>query len=305
MGSENIGSVIDYNVISEQLKDNLPTLPTVFESLSEMLKDPNTSTDSIQEVMKSDQTLTMKVLRVANSVHYRGERDRVTDVGEAIGTLGFDKIHMVILSASVFKAFSFKNSKDLNYDPVELWKHSLGAAVASSTIAELTNHCPRQRAYSCGLVHDIGKVARLQIHPESFCEDVGDALYDEVTFLEVEEKKNSPTHDRVGQIVCKEWGLNRDVESVIRWHHQPDIVERGTVGEDELNKLIDVVHVGNWMSHSLHFGFSGHRSHGKLSQEVMERLYLDDDQIDFFKEETRENFKEFRKFLNLIERAVG
>ena len=305
MGSENIGSVIDYNVISEQLKDNLPTLPTVFESLSEMLKDPNSSTDSIQEVMKSDQTLTMKVLRVANSVHYRGERDRVTDVGEAIGTLGFDKIHMVILSASVFKAFSFKNSKDLNYDPVELWKHSLGAAVASSTIAELTNHCPRQRAYSCGLVHDIGKVARLQIHPESFCEDVGDALYDEVTFLEVEEKKNSPTHDRVGQIVCKEWGLNRDVESVIRWHHQPDIVERGTVGEDELNKLIDVVHVGNWMSHSLHFGFSGHRSHGKLSKEVMERLYMDDDQIDFFKEETRENFKEFRKFLNLIERAVG
>ena len=98
------------------------------------------------------------------------------------------------------KLFPFKNSKDLNYDPVELWKHSLGAAVASSTIAELTNHCPRQRAYSCGLVHDIG-VARLQIHPESFCEDVGDALYDEVTFLEVEEKKNSPTHDRVGQIV--------------------------------------------------------------------------------------------------------
>ena len=64
MGSENIGSVIDYNVGSEQLKDNLPTLPTVFESLSEMLKDPNSSTDSIQEVMKSDQTLTMKVLEL-------------------------------------------------------------------------------------------------------------------------------------------------------------------------------------------------------------------------------------------------
>ena len=74
------------------------------------------------------------------------------------------------------------------------------------------------------------------------------------------------------------------MESVIRWHHQPDIVERGTVGEDELNKLIDVVHVERWMSHSLHFGFSGHRSHGKLSEGCMERLYIDDDQIDFFKE---------------------
>ena len=105
MGAESIGDFIDYKSIGEELKDNLPTLPTVFESLSDMLKDPNSPTHSIQEIMKSDQTLTMKVLRVANSVHYRGERERVTDVGEAIGTLGFDKIHMVILTASVFKAF--------------------------------------------------------------------------------------------------------------------------------------------------------------------------------------------------------
>ena len=155
---ESMSGVINYKSIGEELKDSLPTLPTVFESLSDMLKDPNSPTHSIQEMMKSDQTLTMKVLRVANSVHYRGERERVTDVGEAIGTLGFDKIHMVILTASVFKAFSFKNAKDLNYDPVELWKHSLGAAVASSTIAELTNHCQRQRAYSCGLVHDLSLI---------------------------------------------------------------------------------------------------------------------------------------------------
>ena len=305
MGTESIGSFIDYKSIGEELKDNLPTLPSVFESLSDMLKDPNSPTHSIRDIMKSDQTLTMKVLRVANSIHYRGERERVTDVGEAIGTLGFDKIHMVILTASVFKAFSFKNAKDLNYDPVELWKHSLGVAVASSTIAELTNHCQTQRAYSCGLVHDIGKVARLQLHPQSFCEDVGDALYEEIPFIEVEKKKNSPTHDRVGQIVCKEWGLNRDVESVIRWHHEPNIIERGTVGEDDLNNLIDVVSVGNWLSHSLHLGFSGHRSHGEISSEIMERLSLDDEQLDYFKQETRENFKEFRNFLNLIERAFG
>lgn len=302
---EGVGNVIDYNSIGEALKDNLPTLPTVFELLSDMLKDPNSPTHSIQEIMKSDQTLSMKVLRVANSVHYRGERGRVTDVGEAIGTLGFDKIHMVVLTSSVFKAFNFSNSKDLNFDPADLWKHSLGAAVSSATIAELTNHCQRQRAYSCGLVHDIGKVARLQINPESFCEDVGSALYDEISLLDSEIKNGSPTHVKLGQVVCKEWGLNRDVEAVIRWHHEPDILERGTSGEDELNNLIDVVYVGNWLSHALHFGFSGHRSHGKLSPTVMERLSLDDEQLDYFKQETRENFKEFRNFLNLIERAIG
>ena len=62
MGAESIGGFIDYKSIGEELKDNLPTLPTVFESLSDMFKDPNSPTHSIQEIMKSDQTLTMKVL---------------------------------------------------------------------------------------------------------------------------------------------------------------------------------------------------------------------------------------------------
>ena len=158
---------------------------------SGMLKDPNSSTHAILEVMRADQTLSMKVLRVANSVQYRGERERVTDVAEAIGTLGFEKIHMVITTSSVFKAFKIQNSKDLNYDPAELWKHSLGVAVASSTIAELTGLGSRQRAYSCGLVHDIGKVARLHLHPEDFCKDVGEALYQETGMIDVERSGNS------------------------------------------------------------------------------------------------------------------
>ena len=106
------------------------------------------------------------------------ERERVTDVGEAIGTLGFDKIHMVILTSSVFKAFNLKDSKDLNYDPADLWKHSLGTAVASSTIAELT---PIWFPGNEPIVVDSSMMSeKLQdsVHPEEFCRDVGDALYD-------------------------------------------------------------------------------------------------------------------------------
>jgi len=301
---DGLGASVDYTFLKEQLKDNLPTLPAIFDDLSLMLKDPNSPTHSIQEMMRSDQTLSMKVLRVANSVQYRGERERVTDVSDAISTLGFDKIHMVILTSSVFKAFKVDNAKNLNYDPAELWKHSLGVAVASSTIAELTNIVPHQRAYSCGLVHDIGKVARLQLHPEDFCRDVGDALYDEVSMIEIERQKNSPSHDLLGCIVCKEWGLNRDVESVIRWHHEDDLDKRDSTYGDDLNSLIDVVMAGNWLAHSMNYGFSGHRSAKHLSPEVRERLSLDDDQIDFFKEETRESFKDFKNFLKLVERSV-
>jgi hypothetical protein len=91
---------------------------------------------------------------------------------------------------------------------------------------------------------------------------------------------------------------------VIRWHHEDDLAKRDSTYGDDLNSLIDVVMAGNWLAHSMNYGFSGHRSAKHLSPEVRERLSLDDDQIDFFKEETRESFKDFKNFLKLVERSV-
>ena len=104
--------------------------------------------------------------------------------------------------------------------------------------------------------------------------------------------------------MCKEWGLNRDVESVIRWHHQPDIVERGTVGEDELNKLIDVVHVGNWMSFPT-FGLAVIvRMESSLKRLWNDFIWMMIKLI-FSKKKLVRILKSLENFLNLIERAVG
>lgn len=266
-----------------------------------MLKDGNSSTQSVREMMVSDPSMTMKILRVANNVYYRGARSRVTDVEEAIGTLGFDKIHMVILTTAVFEAFSF-SGKGLKFEPADLWQHSLGTAVASSTIAELTGSCVPQRAYTSGLIHDIGKIARLRLDSDSFCQDVGDALYDEIPLHQVEEKKGSPLHHRLGHLVCNKWGLNQDVESVVHWHHEPEIEKRIGIGTDELHNLIDVVSIGNWTAHAMHFGFSGHRSHGKAPQALTARMGLKEDDLSEIKTRTRESFKEFRAFLAVLKR---
>lgn len=294
-------SRIDYQTLLIQVGQDLPTIPTVLEELSAMLKDGNSSTQSVREMMVSDPSITMKILRVANNVYYRGARSRVTDVEEAIGTLGFDKIHMVILTTAVFEAFSF-SSKDLKFEPADLWQHSLGTAVASSTIAELTGLCVPQRAYTSGLIHDIGKVARLRLDSDSFCQDVGDALYDEIPLHQIEEKKGSPLHHVLGHLVCKKWGLNQDVESVVHWHHEHEIEKRIGIGTVDLHRLIDVVSLGNWTAHAMHFGFSGHRSHGKAPEMLIARMGLKEDDVSDIKTRTRESFKEFRAFLAVLKR---
>ena len=92
-----------------QIQRNLPTLPTIVNELTNILQNPDASTFAVEEVMTSDQTMTMKILRVANTSFYRGGRDeRVTDANEAIGSLGFEKIRNVILTTSVLKCLKKK-----------------------------------------------------------------------------------------------------------------------------------------------------------------------------------------------------
>ena len=58
---------IDYGVLVNQIQRNLPTLPTIVNELTNVLQDPNASTFAVEDVMTSDQSMTMKILRVANT----------------------------------------------------------------------------------------------------------------------------------------------------------------------------------------------------------------------------------------------
>ena len=150
---------IDYEYLVNQIQRNLPTLPTIVNELTNVLQNPDASTFAVEDVMTADQSMTMKILRVANTSFYRGNRERVTDANEAIGTLGFEKIRNVVLTTSVFKMFSGPSAEE-KFSLEGLWKHCLGVASASRCIAKYLGKSWHERAYTCGLVHDIGKVAR-------------------------------------------------------------------------------------------------------------------------------------------------
>ena len=83
---------IDYNFLINQIQRELPTLPNVVNELTKILDNPSSSYFCVEDVMASDQSMTMKILRVANTSFYRGNRERVSSVNEAVGSLGFESI---------------------------------------------------------------------------------------------------------------------------------------------------------------------------------------------------------------------
>ena len=83
---------VDYKALIQQISRNLPTLPVIVSELTNILEDTDNSTQQVEDVMISDQAISTRVLRIANTSFYRGNREKITETNDAIGMLGFDKI---------------------------------------------------------------------------------------------------------------------------------------------------------------------------------------------------------------------
>ena len=272
--------MIDYEYLIQQIQRNLPTLPIIVNELTNIMENPDTSTQAVEEVMVSDQSICTRILRVANTSFYRGSREKVTCANEAIGTIGFDKIKDVILTTSVFKVFAGKESAEEKFSLENMWKHSMGVAAASRSIAKYLGKSWHETAYTCGLVHDIGKVARFKLdednNDDQFISDSQFALDKKVNFFQAELMNNSPRHDYLGYLICRHWGLSGAVEGVVRWHHEPNPEKRTRVAPgSEISELIDLVMVANWIVNKLKFGFSGHETPDPPSDALLARLRID------------------------------
>jgi putative nucleotidyltransferase with HDIG domain len=270
---------VDYKALIRQIRRNLPTLPIIVSELTNILEKTDNSTQQVEDVMMSDQAIATRILRIANTTFYRGNREKVTDTNDAIGMLGFDKIKDVILTTSVFKIFAGKELAEQKFSLEGMWKHSIGVAAASRSIAQYLGKSWHETAYTCGLVHDIGKIARFKLDEDNndnqFLRDSQLALDKNINFFQAELINQSPRHDYLGYLICNHWGLSGAVEGVVRWHHEPNPEKRQKVAVDSVvSDLIDLVIVANWIVHKLEFGFSGHDAAEAPSDALLERLQV-------------------------------
>jgi hypothetical protein len=157
------------------------------------------------------------------------------------------------------------------------------------------------RAYTCGLVHDIGKVARYKLDPEEFVNDCQYALDKKMDFLRVELANQTPRHDYLGYLICKSWGLSRYVEAVVRWHHESNPEHRTNIHSDETHELIDIVTLANWMVHVTGFGFSGHDYTPAPSDAMLTRLTLVRSQLPTLMESIQRELDTTEDFVKVLE----
>jgi putative nucleotidyltransferase with HDIG domain len=260
----------EYSKLLEKLSD-IPTLPMVAMRVNELINDPYSSSGQIAEVLKKDQVLTAKVLRLVNSSYY-AIPGGVTDVQRALAYLGFNTLAQLVLGLSVFSMFKTLGDESIGISMSDFWRHALGAAVASEILARKTNYPKPEEAFTCGLLHDIGKLVLHEIDPDRLRDVISSAAATQRSFFEVEREKDLPGHSFLGEVIAAKWGLPQVIRLAIRYHHF-DVESMSTVLSGA-KPVIHMVRLANQICVKRKVGKSGDASAGEIPSVMLERLKL-------------------------------
>lgn len=289
---------IDHKAVVEKLNE-LPTLPTVVYELSQAINNPMSSTKTVEKLMEKDQSMTAKVLRLANSAYY-AIPGGVTTLSRAIGFLGFDTVNQLVLSASIMKSLKVKGPS--KFDLNQFWVHAMGVAMASESIAKHLKLRTPADVFTAGLVHDIGKIALCIIDAESVAKSSTLAVESNLSYFEAEMKLGAPLHTQIGQLLAKKWNLPLGIQYSILYHHQLDVARRAGCTAD-INKTVDIVSLANTLINNMHFGNSGHNKEQEPWPELLDRLAIKKEEMPAVMEAIKKNLESAEGFLKVIQAA--
>jgi putative nucleotidyltransferase with HDIG domain len=287
---KNVGS--DYSRLLEKLQD-IRTLPVVAMKVNELINDPNSSGSDIAEVLKKDQVLTAKILRLVNSSYY-GIPGGVADVQRALAFLGFNTLAQLVLSLSVFSFFSPVEGEDFSI--MEFWRHALATAVCSEILSRELKQAKPEEAFTCGLLHDVGKLVLHEIDPKTLIEIVRQTSARKCSFITIEREWDMPTHSFIGEVIATKWGLPQIIRQTIRYHHH-DVSAMNSI-LPSAKTMIQIVRLANAICIQVGIGKSGDCSDGEISDELLKPLGMTQDDLPKIAEKLAVDMEKAGAFLN-------
>jgi len=143
--------------VLEKSSFNIPSFPVVIIELNKAVSNPNSDFLVFSDIIKKDSSLTLKILKLANSPLHKRLID-IVNIKDAVGLIGLTATKNLILSVvakgQLFKpGFSKKISKDL-------WKDAILTAIISENIAKFLK-LNESFLYTLALLHNVGATIAL------------------------------------------------------------------------------------------------------------------------------------------------
>jgi putative nucleotidyltransferase with HDIG domain len=213
----------DYFSIQNLIKTELPPLPASVMRVSTLLDDFNVSHRAIADAISLDPILSSRILRLANSPVY-ALHGTVTNLASAVATVGNNSISEMLMISGVSDSFGRKVL--CSKAGKEIWYHSLATAMTASEICYAAKMRGADEAFSCGLLHDIGKLILLRADAPLYL-SLLERASDEETITMIEREVLGFDHAELGADAAVSWGLPGTLSHMIRCHHNPSDAKAG------------------------------------------------------------------------------
>ncbi|MEG8947291.1 HDOD domain-containing protein [Rosettibacter firmus] len=228
--------------------NNLPTLPTIYTTLSEAMENPNTTKEELAKIISTDQAASFKILKVANSPFY-GLRGRVDTITQALLYLGFNEVKNIVFALSVINSFT-RNKLFTKFKPTDLWAHSIGVGVATRIIGAAIGEKNLENYFLAGIFHDIGKLIFFEYVPNEYSKVIHLVESKNIPIKDAELEILGINHARAGQLIAEKWKLPQTVVNIVSAHHT------GLIGFN-INPLLASVHLGDIIARAMELGYGG------------------------------------------------
>jgi putative nucleotidyltransferase with HDIG domain len=190
------------------------------------------STADVVAAIESDVALAVTVLRLANQVEGRAQR-QIDSAVKAVEVLSLRSVHAIASRARTFDFF--ERTAVWQGMPERFRLHAVTTQRAADRVAREVGYEHRDRLMVTSLLHDIGKLVLVHAYPGYPREIHGDARTPEGR-IQRERRELGVDHALVGGVLARRWGLPNPLATVIERHHSDDCD-----GETAIVRLADML----------------------------------------------------------------
>ncbi len=223
---------------------SLPTLPSIYMQLRELLNSDDSSIKDIASLISQDISLSARILQLVNSSFFSIMK-KISDIQQAISLLGLEIVKDLILSLHLFE--NVKPDLLKNYHLNELWNHSTAVAIIAKHIANDFGFSKEkiENCFIAGLLHDIGRLILVNEKPFDYVKVIEKVQEEHLSVSDAENELFKINHSEIAAYLISIWGFSHIVVLSVFLHHNPALFDDRTISPALC------VHLANYVHHKL------------------------------------------------------
>lgn len=196
--------------------DDLPPFPLVATRLLEVLSNENAHITGVGRIIAAEPVFASRVLQMANSPLF-ALQTQVKTISHAIVLLGLDRVKAI----TVTRALGDFVGPVLDSEALRsCWQNSLACGLLSEKLARACK-MDSDFAYVAGLLRDIGRLALLVKHPESYANLLAVSGEQAFDLMATERELFDIDHCQAGAWLMEKMPLPPELCEVVAKHHEP------------------------------------------------------------------------------------